>query len=114
MRADSGLGWMLLILAILFELSGTTAMKLSGGFTKLWPSILMFLLYGCSFTLLNYALNYISVGVAYAIWSGVGIVLITAIGTTLFNETVSLKQMCWIVLIVIGIVGLKWSSSSSH
>ncbi|MGO4495176.1 multidrug efflux SMR transporter [Paenibacillus sp. 2RAB27] len=110
MKGESGLGWVLLILAILFELSGTTSMKLSEGFTRFWPSILMFILYGCSFTLLNFALTYIQVGVAYAIWSGVGIVLITLVGLVLFKESFNITQLAWILLIVVGVIGLKLSS----
>ncbi|MBP1963093.1 DMT family transporter [Paenibacillus aceris] len=112
MKGESGLGWILLILAILFELSGTTSMKLSEGFTRFWPSILMFVLYGCSFTLLNFALTYIEVGVAYAIWSGVGIVLITLVGFVLFKETFNITQLAWTVLIVVGVIGLKLSSKA--
>ncbi|UVI27743.1 DMT family transporter [Paenibacillus spongiae] len=112
MKAEGSWGWILLFLAILFELSGTTSMKLSAGFTKLWPSILMFVLYGISFTLLNFALSYIDVGVAYAIWSGVGIVLITAVGIVMFKESINMTQLLWISLIVIGVIGLKVSSKS--
>lgn len=111
MTGESGWGWTLLMLAILFELSGTTSMKLSAGFTHLWPSIWMFVLYGCSFTLLNFALSYMNVGVAYAIWSGVGIVLITLVGFVLFKESINLNQMLWMSLIVIGIIGLKMSGN---
>lgn len=112
MKVESGWGWILLFLAILFELSGTTSMKLSAGFTKLWPSVLMFVLYGCSFTLLNFALSYIEVGVAYAIWSGVGIVLITTVGLVVFKESFNMSQLFWILLIVIGVIGLKMCSKS--
>ncbi|WP_054025961.1 DMT family transporter [Bacillus sp. FJAT-28004] len=111
MKVESGWGWTLLLLAILFELAGTTSLKLSDGFTKLWPSVWMFVLYGCSFTLLNFALTYINVGVAYAIWSGVGIVLITLIGFVLFKESINLIQVLWVSLIVLGVIGLKMSSN---
>lgn len=111
MNNGIGWGWVLLTFAIVLELAGTTSMKLSAGFTRLWPSILMFLLYGASFTLLNFALGYIQVGVAYAIWSGVGIVLITLIGIFLFNEGINYQQVLWMSLIVIGVIGLKVSSN---
>ncbi|MCA0753509.1 multidrug efflux SMR transporter [Paenibacillus sp. N4] len=111
MKVESGWGWMFLLLAILFELSGTTFMKLSAGFSKLWPSVWMFVLYGCSFTLLNFALSYMNVGIAYAIWSGVGIVLITVVGFVLFKESINLNQVFWMSLIVIGVIGLKTSGS---
>lgn len=67
-------------MAIVFELSGTLSMKLSHGFTRPWPSVLMFLFYGISFTSLNVALTSIKVGVAYAVWSGAGIILISVAG----------------------------------
>ncbi|SCW82178.1 small multidrug resistance pump [Paenibacillus tianmuensis] len=112
MKVESGLGWLFLSLAILFELSGTTSMKLSAGFTKLWPSVLMFVFYGCSFTLLNFALLHIEVGVAYAIWSGVGIVFITLVGVVVFKESFNMTQLLWMSLVVIGVIGLKVSSKA--
>jgi small multidrug resistance pump len=110
MKDERVWGAILLLLAILFELSGTTFMKLSAGFTKLWPSVLMFIFYGCSFTFLNFALTYMQVGIAYAIWSGVGIVLITLVGVVLFKELINMNQVLWMSLIIIGVIGLKVSS----
>ncbi|GBF73535.1 QacE family quaternary ammonium compound efflux SMR transporter [Paenibacillus sp. 598K] len=107
-----GIGWLLLGVAILLELSGTVSMKLSGGFTRLWPSIAMFICYGISFTSLNFALNYMSVSVAYATWSGVGIALIAIAGVLLFDERLSLVSMLWIGVIIIGVVGLSMSTKS--
>ncbi|CAM4035970.1 multidrug efflux SMR transporter [Paenibacillus alkaliterrae] len=113
MKGENVLGWIYLSLAIVLELSGTVSMKLSEGFTRLWPSILMFLFYGASFTFLNFALTSIPVGVAYAIWSGVGIVLITLAGFFVFHDRVPLSSMIWIMVIIIGIVGLKVSGKPS-
>jgi len=113
MRGGHALGWIFLSLAIVLELSGTVSMKLSDGFTRVWPSILMFLFYGGSFTCLNYALTSIPVGVAYAIWSGVGIVAITLVGALAFHERVHLSSMLWITVILIGVVGLQLSGKSS-
>ena len=87
-------------------------MKLSHGFTRQWPSVLMFLFYGISFTSLNYALTSIKVGVAYAIWSGAGIILISLVGTIYFEEKMSLSSLLWILVIVAGIVGLNISGKS--
>ena len=64
--------WLYLILAILLEVSGTTCMKLSEGFTKLVPSVLIFVFYTASFGMLTLALKRIDVSVAYAVWSGMG------------------------------------------
>jgi small multidrug resistance pump len=109
-KDESGWGWILLLLAIIFELSGTTSLKLSEGFTRFWPSVLMFVLYGISFTFLNFALVYIGVGIAYAIWSGAGIILISLVGFILFKESFNMVQLLWMSLIVIGVVGLKLST----
>lgn len=113
MKGENALGWIFLTLAIVLELSGTVSMKMSEGFTRLWPSIWMFVCYGASFTFLNFALTYIPIGVAYAMWSGVGIVLITLAGVYLFHERVQFSSMIWITVIIIGIVGLKLSGKSS-
>lgn len=101
-----------LFLAILTEVSGTTAMKLSHGFTKLLPSIVMFMLYALSITLLTLALRTIDVSVAYAIWSGVGTALIATIGILWFKESVSLIKIISILMIIAGVVGLNLSNGS--
>jgi small multidrug resistance pump len=104
------MGWLFLGLAIMLELSGTLSMKMSEGFSRLLPSVCMFILYGISFTCLNYALRYIDMSVAYATWSGIGIVLISAAGVWLFHERLSVASMLWMVVIVVGVVGLNLSS----
>lgn len=106
----SELGWLFLGLAIMLELSGTVSMKMSEGFSRLWPSIFMFLFYGISFTCLNYALRYMDMSVAYATWSGIGIVLISAAGVWFFRERLSTTSMLWMLVIVVGVVGLNMSS----
>lgn len=105
------MGWLLLSLAIVFELSGTISMKLSESFTRLVPSLLMFLFYGISFTCLNFAMGYMEVAAVYAIWSGVGIVLITIAGYFLFQERLPLGSMLWIGIIIVGVIGLNISKS---
>ncbi|WP_134703261.1 multidrug efflux SMR transporter [Ammoniphilus sp. YIM 78166] len=99
-----------LILAILTEVSGTTAMKLSHGFTKLLPSLLMFVLYALSLTLLTLALKTIDVSVAYAIWSGVGTALIATIGILWFKESFTFLKLVSILMIIAGVVGLNVSN----
>ncbi|MHB9094954.1 MAG: DMT family transporter [Eubacteriales bacterium] len=101
--------WMFLLAAILLEISGTTSMKLSNGFTKLVPSILMFVFYVLSFTSLSFALKKIDVSFAYAVWSGIGTAVISAIGILYFNEPSSFLKLGSIVLIIIGVVGLHLS-----
>ncbi|WP_059052260.1 DMT family transporter [Paenibacillus senegalimassiliensis] len=104
------MGWLFLALAIVLEVSGTVSMKLSDSFSRLMPSIFMFIFYGASFTCLNYALGYMKVSTVYAIWSGIGIVLISLIGGFLFQEKLSLSSVLWIGMIVMGVIGLNISS----
>lgn len=100
-------GWIYMILAILFEVAGTTSMKFSEGFTKVWPSIFIFFFYALSYIVLTFALKTIEISNAYAIWSGLGTVLIVTIGILWFNESVSLVKILSIVLIIMGVVGLQ-------
>jgi small multidrug resistance pump len=104
-----GMYWLYLILAILSEVAGTTNMKLSQGFTKTLPSILIFVFYGISFTFLTLALKKIDVSIAYAIWSGLGTALIVMVGILFFKEPVTIIKLVSIGLIVVGVVGLHIS-----
>ncbi|MHC5828190.1 MAG: DMT family transporter, partial [Nostoc sp.] len=72
--------WIYLIAAIVFEVSGTTCMKLSQGFTKIVPSVLIFVFYGLCFSFLTLALKRLEVSVAYSVWAGLGTILIAIIG----------------------------------
>lgn len=110
MKGELAVGWVFLSLAIMLELSGTVSMKLSESFSRLVPSVLMFFFYGASFTFLNFALGYIDVSTAYAVWSGVGIVLIALVGYFVFHERLSLASILWIVVIVAGVIGLNISN----
>ncbi|MBA4537808.1 multidrug efflux SMR transporter [Bacillus aquiflavi] len=104
--------WIFLSLAILFEVAGTTAMKLSNGLTRFIPSILMIFFYISSFLLLAIALKTMDVSVAYAVWSGVGIVFITLIGFLLFQEKLNFVKVISILFIVIGVVALNFSGNT--
>ena len=104
--------WLYLALAILLEVSGTTCMKLSQGFTKLVPSILLFVFYTMSMGMLTLALKKIDVSVAYAVWSGVGTALIAAIGVLWFKEPVTALKLISLGLIIIGVVGLNLSGGA--
>jgi small multidrug resistance pump len=101
--------WFYLTMAILLEVMGTTCMKLSEGFTRLIPSVLVFVLYGVCFALMILALKRIELGVTYAIWSGLGTALIALIGIVWFQESVSLLKIVSIGFIVLGVVGLRLS-----
>lgn len=102
--------WVYLILAITFELIGTTLMKISYGFTKLIPTIGTLVAYIICFTLLSFSLKKIEVGIAYAIWSAVGIVVLSGIGIVFFKESISPIKIGSISLILFGVVGLYLSN----
>lgn len=96
-----------LFLAILLEVAGTTSMKLSAGFSKLVPSIFIFVFYVLSFTFLTLSLKRLEVSFAYAIWAGLGTLMIALIGVFYFNEPMTVIKAMSLLLIVIGVVGLK-------
>lgn len=99
--------WLYLAGAIVLEVAGTTCMKLSEGFTRMLPSVLIFIFYAASFWGLTLALKRIDVSVAYAIWSGLGTVLITAIGILYFREPATVVRFISIGMIILGVVGLN-------
>ena len=103
--------WVALAGAIVLEVSGTVSMKLSDGFTKIIPSILIFVFYTGSFAVLTYALKKIDVSLAYAIWAGSGTALIAVIGIMYFKEPLTVLKMFSIFLIVAGVVGLNLSGA---
>jgi small multidrug resistance pump len=101
--------WIYLIIAILTEVAGTTALKLSQGLTKIIPAIAMVIFYIVSFIFLAFALKKIEVGTAYAIWSGIGTALIALIGFLWFQESLDALKVVSLGLIILGVVGLNLS-----
>ncbi|MEH2377918.1 MAG: multidrug efflux SMR transporter [Nostoc sp.] len=101
--------WIYLIAAILFEVSGTTCMKLSQGFTKIVPSVLIFVFYGLCFSFLTLALKRLEVSVAYSVWAGLGTILIAIIGIIWFRESATLIKLMSIALIIMGVIGINAS-----
>lgn len=99
--------WLYLAAAILFEVAGTTSMKLAQGFTRPLPSVLIFVFYALAFVALTLTLKKMDISVAYSVWSGVGTALIAAIGFFWFQEPLTPVRLACIALIVIGIVGLN-------
>ena len=99
--------WLMLLLAGVFEVGWACFMKFSEGFTKLVPSIITIVGYILSAVFLSIALKKLPLGTAYAMWTGFGIVGTTVLGIFLFQEKLSLPQVICVMLIVIGIVGLK-------
>lgn len=105
------MSYLYLAFAIMFEICGTTCMKLSEGFTKPLPSVLIFVFYGISFISFTVALKKIDVSVAYAIWAGLGVALISLIGHFGFDEPMPPVRIAFLTLIAIGVIGLHMSSS---
>ena len=101
------MSWIYLLWAILLEVSGTTCMKLSEGFSKTLPSILIFVFYTGSFTMMTLAIKKLEVSIVYAIWSGLGTALIATIGIFVFQERATMLKMISMVLIIIGVIGLN-------
>ncbi|MEO1043954.1 MAG: multidrug efflux SMR transporter [Pseudomonadota bacterium] len=99
--------WMLLAVAIIFEIIGTSLLKASDGFARWWLGVASIGCYWVCFFFLAVAIKTIPVGVAYAIWSGIGIVAITLIGWLLFKQGLSVVQIGCIALIAIGAIGLN-------
>ncbi|SPH17951.1 Multidrug transporter EmrE [Defluviimonas aquaemixtae] len=104
-----------LFFAVAAETIGTTALQASQQFTRLGPSILVVIAYGVAFFLLGLALKYIPVGIAYAIWSGLGIVLIALIGFAVFGQRLDLPALLGLALILGGILIIHlFSGSATH
>jgi small multidrug resistance pump len=101
--------WLLLAVAIVLEVCGTTSMKLSQGFTRWLPSTLIFVFYGLSFTALTFVLRRLEVSVVYAVWSGAGTALIAFIGILWFRESLTPTKVVCLLCIVGGVVGLNLS-----
>jgi small multidrug resistance pump len=99
-----------LMLAIVAEVAGTTSIKLSEGFTRLVPSVAIFVFYGLSLIMLSLALKEVELSFAYALWSGVGIALIATVGILWFREPMGALKMVSLGLIVIGVTGLHLST----
>jgi len=93
------------------EVCGTTCMKLSHGFKEVTPSVLVFVFYAISFTAFIYALKTIDLSISYAIWAGLGLALIAIIGTVYFKEPVTASKIIFMSLIIIGVVGLSYSTA---
>ena len=96
--------YLYLVIAIVAEVIATSALKESDGFTKLIPSVIVVLGYGASFYLLGLVLRTVSVGVAYAIWSGLGIVLVSVVAWIIYKQHLDLPAIIGMTLIVTGVI----------
>ena len=106
--------WILLSVAILFEVAGTTSMKLSRGFAEIWPSIGVFVFYLGAAAAIILALRRLELSIAYAIWSGAGTALTVMIGITFFREPLTAIKLASIALVVIGVAGLSLASKAAE
>jgi len=105
------MAWVYLFLAGLFEVGWAIGLKYTQGFTKLWPSVLTVVAVVISMSLLALAVRTIPVGTGYAIWTGIGVVGTATLGIVLFAEPVTAWRMFFLLLIVCGIIGLKFTAS---
>ncbi|MBM6550867.1 DMT family transporter [Marinomonas ostreistagni] len=107
--------WIILFVAIVSEVIATSALKASDGFSKLGPSILVVVGYALAFYFLSLTLKVMSVGVAYAIWAGLGIVLTAIIGWFLFGQKLDVAALLGMGLILLGVIVINlFSNASGH
>ena len=107
--------YLYLIIAVAAETIGTTALQASQQFSRLGPSLIVIVAYGFSFYMMGMTLKLMPVGIVYAIWSGLGIVLIAAIGFVVFGQKLDLPAVLGMVMIVLGILVIHlFSNSSTH
>jgi quaternary ammonium compound-resistance protein SugE len=103
--------WNALLLAGLFEIAWAVGLKYSEGFTRLWPSLGTVAAIGLSFVMLSLSLKSIPFGTAYAIWTGTGAAGAMLVGMLLFGESADIPRIICLILIVVGMVGLRLASS---
>lgn len=106
------MAWIAVITAGLLEVGFATMLKLSNGFTKIWPSIGFIVLAAGSFSLLNWSLKVLPIGTAYAVWTGIGAAGTAILGMIIFKDPVSIARITAIAFIVVGVILLNFSSSS--
>ncbi len=107
--------YLYLVIAVAAETIGTTALQASQQFTKTGPTIVVILGYGVAFFFLGLALKFIPVGIAYAFWSGLGIVLIATIGFIVFGQRLDAPALIGLTLIITGIVVIQlFSKTATH
>tara|TARA_B100000214_G_scaffold180590_1_gene130120 strand:- start:511 stop:882 length:372 start_codon:yes stop_codon:yes gene_type:complete len=105
--------WIYLTLAIFSEVMATASLKSTEGFTKLWPSVLVLVGYSAAFYFLSLTLDSIPIGIAYAIWSGVGVAAITLVSFFFLDQKIDTAGFIGIGLIVAGVIVLRLFSESA-
>ena len=104
--------WLLLVAAVTMEVIGTTALKLSDGFSRLIPTLVTVSGYLMAFIALGFVLKRMEVGVAYAVWAGLGTALVALVGVFFFGESMNWVKAASLLLIVMGLVGLNLAGGS--
>lgn len=109
------MAYIYLFIAIVAEVLGTTALKASQSFTRPWPSVVAIIGYGVAFYLLALVFRSLPMGIAYALWAGLGIMLVTLIGVLAYGEKLDLPAVLGIALIIGGVVVIQvFSKVSPH
>ncbi len=107
--------WLAIAIAIVAEVTATTALKASNEFTRLWPSLIVVAGYGVAFYFMTISMRVLPVGIMYAIWSGLGIVLISIIGWLVYKQTLDVPAMIGMGLIILGVIVINvFSKSVGH
>jgi small multidrug resistance pump len=107
--------WFVLVVAIVFEVIGTAALKSSEGMTRLVPSVIMIVSYGAAIFLLSLVLKTIPMGIGYGLWSGIGIILITMVGWIFYQQPLDVAALIGIAFICVGVVIIQvFSQSVTH
>ncbi len=103
------MNWQYLLLAVVLDVAGTASLKFSNGFTKILPSVAVVICYLSCFFFLAIALKKWDTGMLYAVWSGLGTIMMVLIGVLFFKEEIDSMKVFCILLIVLGVLGLNVS-----
>jgi len=107
--------WWAVSIAIIAEVIATTSLKASNEFTRLWPSVVVILGYAVAFYFMTISLRVLPVGIMYAVWSGVGIVLVSLLGWLVYRQSLDIPAIMGITLIITGVVVINvFSKSVTH
>lgn len=107
------MGWIYLLIASCFEIGWAVGLKMTAGWTRLWPSVITIILILFSYVFLSLALKTLPLGTAYAVWTGIGAVGTAVAGILLFAESRNPLRLVFMVLILAGIAGLKLADTAS-
>ncbi|MGZ2370788.1 quaternary ammonium compound efflux SMR transporter SugE [Ancylomarina sp. YFZ004] len=105
------IAWVYLLIAGLFEAAWAIGLKYTQGFSRLWPSVFTIIAMGISLYFLGLALKNLPVGTAYAVWTGIGAFTTAILGIILFGESVHFARIFFLFLLLVSIVGLKFTAS---